>query len=101
MMRVTTLKLGAGGASALAAYYVGLAADEPPGADPVGYYVDTEEPPGRWWGPGCEAVGLEGEVERGQLEAMFDARHPTTGDKVGRAFGAKSARGFDATFSVP
>ncbi len=46
-------------------------------------------------------LGLDGEVTGGQLRELLDGRHPTTGAKLGRKFGAKSARGFDCTFSAP
>lgn len=90
MMRVTVLHAPGARVGAIAAYY-GAAA----------YYTDPDEPPGRWWGRGRAAVGLDGDVVQGQLELMLDARHPGTGDKVGRGYGDKSARGYDATFSAP
>ena len=99
-MRVTTLKVGSGGVGALVAYYDGLAR-EGPGAGPVGYYADPDEPPGRWWGAGCNAVGLAGEVAPGELANMLQAVHPHTGVRLGRGYGDRSARGFDATFSAP
>lgn len=46
-------------------------------------------------------MDLAGDVDAEQLRRMLDARHPGTGRKVGRGFGDKSARGFDATFSAP
>lgn len=104
-MRVKTLKADADRLGGLLAYYAGLAEDrERPGRrarGPVDYYLDPDEPAGRWWGSGCAGLGLAGEVKGGQLWALLDARHPTTGTKLGRGFGASSARGFDATFSAP
>ncbi len=104
MLRVTTLKGAGTSAAQLIDYYAGLAEDQQRrdgrSRGPVDYYLDPDEPPGRWWGQGCEAVDLAGEVEADQLRHMLDARHPTTGGKLGRGFGAKSARGFDATFSA-
>ena len=104
-MRVKTLKAGADRLDGLLAYYAGLAEDrERPdrvARGPVDYYLDPDEPAGRWWGSGCPAFGLAGEVDGGQLRALLDARHPSTGSKLGRAFGARSARAFDATFSAP
>ena len=105
VMRVKTLKAGADRLDGLLAYYAGLAEDRErpgrPARGPVDYYLDPDEPPGRWWGSGCAALGLAGEVDGGQLRALLDARHPTTGTRLGRGFGASSARGFDATFSAP
>ena len=69
---------------------------------PVDYYLDPDEPPGRWWGEGRDAVGLVGDVQPvSSCENMLQAAIPSTGDPVGRGFGDRSARGFDATFSAP
>lgn len=104
VMRVTTLKASAAGLGRLLDYYAGLAEDHArpgPGRGPVDYYLDPDEPPGRWSGTGRHAVGVGGTVGGEQLRALLDARHPTTGAGLGRAFGDRSARGFDATFSAP
>ncbi len=105
VMRVTTLKAGEAGLAALVDYYAGLAADQlrRDGASrgPVDYYLDPDEPPGRWWGQGCAAIDLAGEVQPEQLAALLESRHPGDGRRLGRGFGAKSARAFDATFSAP
>lgn len=101
-MRATTLKAARGGVTAIVRYLDGP--ERSPLArsgDAVGYYDDPEEPPGLWWGSGCPAVGLAGEVQAEQLEHMLDARHPHTGRKLGRGYGVKSARAYDATFSPP
>ncbi|HEX2064067.1 MAG TPA: MobF family relaxase, partial [Acidimicrobiales bacterium] len=104
VLRVTTLK-GAGPAVVnLIDYYAGLAEDQlrrdGRSRGPVDYYLDPDEPPGRWWGRGCAAVDLIGDVEPDQLRHMLVAGHPHTGRVLGRGFGAKSARAFDATFSA-
>ena len=103
-MRVTTLKASGPAVAALIDYYAGLAEDQQcrdgRSRGPVDYYLDPDEPPGRWWGTGLEAVGLAGDVEGSRLREMLEARHPVTGAKVGRGFGVASARGFDATFSA-
>lgn len=105
VLRVTTLKAAGPRVARLIDYYAGLAEDQQRrdglARGPVDYYVDPDEPPGRWWGSGCDAVGLEGEVEPGQLRRILDARHPHIGQVLGRPFGDVSARGFDATFSAP
>ncbi len=105
VMRVTTLKAGKAGLTGLVDYYAGLADDQlrrdGAGRGPVDYYLDPDEPPGRWWGRGCEAMELAGEVQPEQLAALLQARHPARGGRLGRSFGAKSARAFDATFSAP
>ena len=86
-------------------YYAGLAGDrerpERVAKCPVDYYLDPDEPAGRWWGSGRAALGVGAEVEGGELRALLEARHPTTGEKLGRGFGESSTRGFDATFSAP
>ena len=105
MMRATTLKASTAGLSALVDYYAGLAADhlhrDGVSRGPIDYYLDPAEPAGRWWGQGRAALALAGEVQPEQLEALFRARHPGHGGRLGRGFGAKSARAFDATFSAP
>ncbi len=105
MMRVTTIKSRPHGVEATVAYYAGLAADQTrrdgAGRGPIDYYLDPAEPPGRWWGEGRAALGLGTEVAPEELEALLTARHPVTGERLGRGYGADSARGFDATFSAP
>ncbi len=103
-MRVTTLKAAKGRLGGLLAYYAGLAEDRSrsgPARGPVDYYLDPNEPPGRWWGRGRHGLGLDGEVTGEQLRAVLEGRHPSTGRPLGRRFGDASARGFDATFSAP
>ncbi len=104
MMRVTTLKAGKAGLAALVDYYAGLAADQlrrdGVSRGPVDYYLDRNEPPGRWWGSGCAAMELAGEVRPEQLAALLGGRHSGHGGRLGRGFGAMSARAFDATFSA-
>ena len=104
-MRATTLKASSAALGGLLAYYAGLATD-PARRDgvsrgPIDYYLDPAEPPGRWWGHGCSGLGVAGEVRAEELEALLTARHPSTGARLGRGFGATSARAFDATFSAP
>jgi len=104
VMRVTTLKAAADKLAGLLAYYAGLAEDrERPGCGrgPVDYYLDPDEPPGRWWGQGRASLMLDGAVAGEQLRAVLDGCHPSTGTPLGRRFGDSSARGFDATFSAP
>lgn len=104
VMRATTLKGNAGGTGALVAYYAGLA-DRPSAGGtargPVDYYLDPDEPPGRWWGDGQAGLGVGGIVEGNELRAILEGRHPRTDTTLGRSFGERSTRGFDATFSAP
>lgn len=103
VMRVTTLKASAARVDAMLAYYVGLADDQESGCGhgPVDYYLDPDEPPGRWRGQGRGALGLDGPVTGGDLRALLDGRHPRSGERLGRRFGDVSVRGFDATISAP
>ena len=69
-----------------------------PQRTPGGYYINAAqagEPPGRWWGPGAQALGFtSGQVvERKPYDAVYQQRDPRTGDKLGRA------RGRYATFA--
>ena len=74
-MRCTTLKASKAKLPNLLDYYAGLAEDrDRPGLarGPVDYYLDPDEPPGRWWGAGRHALGLGGEVFGEQLRAEND-----------------------------
>jgi conjugative relaxase-like TrwC/TraI family protein len=86
-VRVTTLK-GAGAGC----YYT----DHLPS-----YYLDGDEPPGRWWGKAAGNLGLQGEIASDAFHALLDGRNPVTGADVGRRMGETSVRGFDVTFSAP
>jgi conjugative relaxase-like TrwC/TraI family protein len=103
-MRAVTLKAAGDAVAQLIGYYASLARDQQRrdgvARGPVDYYLDPAEPPGRWWGSGCAAVGVDGEVLPEQLQALLEGRHPATGATLGRRFGDRSARGFDATFSA-
>jgi TrwC relaxase len=49
-----------------------------------GYYINPAqagEPPGRWWGPGAQALGLAPAqvVEREPYDAVYQQRDPRTG----------------------
>jgi hypothetical protein len=58
-----------------------------------GYYINAAqagEPPGRWWGPGAQALGfLAGQVvERKPYDAVYQQFDPRTRDKLGRSRGS-------------
>jgi len=99
MMRVTVLKAPKGGGVSAIVRYLDPGAPQQSG--PGDYYTDTPDPPGRWWGTGCDAAGLVGEVDPEQLERMLEARHPLDDRRLGRGFRESSARAYDATFSAP
>lgn len=61
------------------------------------YYRDRGHAPTAWQGKGAEALGLRGEVETSQAEAMLEGRLPS-GERVG---GDDHRPGWDATFSAP
>ncbi len=65
------------------------------------YYLDGDEPPGRWWGQAANQLGLKGEIGAEAFHALLDGEHPGTGADLGRRMGEGSVRGFDATFSAP
>ena len=57
--------------------YIWKQVDRGPARDAASYYILASqtggEPPGRWWGPGARALGLE----PGQMPSS-DTRSPTT-----------------------
>ena len=70
--------------------YIWKQVDRGPARDAAGYYIQASEsggePPGRWWGPGARALGLEpGQVvEREPYELLFGERKAPDGTKLGR-----------------
>ena len=63
-----------------------------------GYYINAAqagEPPGRWWGPGAQALGFTRRqiVQRAPYEAVYQQVDPRAGAKLGRP------RGRYATFA--
>jgi hypothetical protein len=57
-----------------------------------GYYIDAAqagEPPGRWWGPGAQALGFTPghTVQRQPYDAVYRQTDPRTGAKLGRPRG--------------
>ena len=57
-----------------------------------GYYINAAqagEPPGRWWGPGAQALGLTpGQtVQRQPYDAVYRQTDPRTGARLGRPRG--------------
>ncbi len=86
--RVTTLKgPGAG------AYYVEALPS---------YYLDNDEPRGRWHGHGAAQLGLTGDVDDDVFLRVMAGHSPTgTAVHLGRPYGDDSVRGFDVTASAP
>jgi conjugative relaxase-like TrwC/TraI family protein len=70
--------------------YIWEQVDCGPAKDAAGYYIQASEtggePPGRWWGPGAKALGLEpGQVvEREAYDLLFGQRKAPDGTQLGR-----------------
>src|ERR687885_3047027 len=65
------------------------------------YYAGKGEAPGSWAGSGAAALGLEGEIGDGELEAVFERCHPLTGERLMRAPGEHGVKGIDLQMAVP
>ena len=74
--------------------YIWRQVDRSATKDAAGYYIQASEgggePPGRWWGPGAQALGLEpGQlVERGPYDLLFGERKAPDGTPLGRLPGS-------------
>ena len=70
--------------------YIWRQVDRDLAKDAAGYYLQASEsggePPGRWWGPGAQALGLElGQVvEREPYDLLFSERKAPDGTPLGR-----------------
>src|SRR6266700_3463271 len=71
--------------------YIWKQVDCGPAKDAASYYIQASEsggePPGRWWGPGARALGLEpGEVvERAPYDLLFGERKAPDGTRLGKS----------------
>jgi conjugative relaxase-like TrwC/TraI family protein len=59
------------------------------------YLSGYGESPGRWYGAGASNLGLEGEASVAGFQAMFEGRHPDTGELLGRSHGRNAVPAFD------
>jgi conjugative relaxase-like TrwC/TraI family protein len=59
------------------------------------YLSGHGESPGRWYGAGADSLGLEGEASVAGFQAMFEGRHPTTGELLGRPHGRNAVPALD------
>jgi conjugative relaxase-like TrwC/TraI family protein len=59
------------------------------------YLSGHGESPGRWYGQGAAALGLEGEASVEGFRWMFEGRHPDTGQLLGRPHGKGAVPAFD------
>ena len=70
--------------------YIWKQVDRGPAKDAASYYIQASEsggePPGRWWGPGAQALGFEhGQtVEREPYDLLFGQRKAPDGTPLGR-----------------
>jgi TrwC relaxase len=70
--------------------YIWKQVDRGPVKDAAGYYLQASEggrkPPGRWWGPGALALGLEpGQlVDCDAYDLLFGQRKAPDGSQLGR-----------------
>ena len=73
--------------------YIWKQVDRGPAKDAASYYIQASEsggePPGRWWGPGARALGIEPgrTVEREPYDLLFGERKAPDGTQLGRAPG--------------
>jgi conjugative relaxase-like TrwC/TraI family protein len=63
--------------------------------DHQAYLSGHGESPGRWYGAGAASLGLAGEASPGGFQAMFEGRHPNTGELLGRPHGRNAMPAFD------
>jgi conjugative relaxase-like TrwC/TraI family protein len=63
--------------------------------DHQAYLSGHGESPGRWYGAGATSLGLQGEASVAGFQAMFEGRHPTTGELLGRPHGKGAVPAFD------
>jgi conjugative relaxase-like TrwC/TraI family protein len=59
------------------------------------YLSGHGESPGRWYGAGATSLGLQGEASVAGFQAMFEGRHPTSGELLGRPHGRNAVPAFD------
>src|SRR5271156_1847354 len=83
--------------------YIWKQVDRGPAKDAASYYVQASEsggePPGRWWGPGARALGLEPgqRVERKPYDLLFGKRKAPDGTPLGKPpDGGRKAAGLHA-----
>ena len=57
------------------------------------YLSGHGESPGRWYGAGATTLGLQGEASVAGFQAMFEGRHPDTGELLGRPHGRNAVPG--------
>src|ERR1700752_100548 len=65
------------------------------------YYSEGQELIGNWGGKGALLLGLSGEVQKRDFDALCDNLHPQTGQQLTALTRDNRRIGFDFTFSSP
>ena len=65
------------------------------------YYTQDQELPGVWHGRGAARLGLTGNVDKAQFDALCDNLNPTTGEPITLATRANRTVGYDFNFHAP
>ncbi len=65
------------------------------------YYMDGQELAGIWRGKGAEKLGLAGEIQRADWDAVCDGLNPKTGEKLLVRRKDNRTTGYDFNFHVP
>jgi conjugative relaxase-like TrwC/TraI family protein len=65
------------------------------------YYLDANEPPGRWHGRGAQRLGLAGDVDPDAFVDVMAGLAPGSDVQLGRIYDERSVRGLDVTASAP
>src|SRR5215216_4593237 len=63
--------------------------------DHEAYLSGHGESPGRWYGAGATALGLQGEASPAGFQRMFEGRHPDSSELLGRPHGSNAVPAFD------
>ncbi|HEX3600546.1 MAG TPA: MobF family relaxase [Lacipirellulaceae bacterium] len=65
------------------------------------YYVDGQERAGVWRGEGAKKLGLSGEIQRADWDALCDGLDPKSGEKLLQRIKDNRTVGYDFNFHVP
>lgn len=65
------------------------------------YYSEGQELTGRWRGEAASHLGLHGEVQQVDWDALCDNRHPQTGQQLTARLRSDRTVGYDFNFHVP
>lgn len=90
MLRITVSKSAAG---AVKYFDEGLTKSD--------YYAEKGEIIGQWYGKLAEQIGLQGEVEKEEFEALAYNKNPVTGEQLTARNSENRRVGYDFTFDVP